>query len=279
VLVLASMEADKLPAYSLNPRVDLPSQDEENDKKGARRGGNSTAKKEKKSRPMTQTPTAMAPQYTEFKELDSLQPPLSQTMAMAAGVTLREGDVEKSGPPPSDGMRMTRKEFASLASMSEVVTDAVAVDQVEDTPAPPIDESELSPPVDDVRGLSPSASGNQLEEVESPTRIDSAEDFNMKILKATNWGANPLPREYAPPALPGRTMDKTLSIGPRARAPRQRPNVFTGTSRHKPLPAVNASPEIRTGGKLPHIEASPVQGSVMVNNDAAVRAGLRSGYG
>lgn len=143
VIVLEPLAPDKLPAFKAQPRLELIEDAAPAGKKGGRRS--SVARTSRVSR-VEYKPVA------GFQELDSLQPPLVESMVMREGVTLRDGDaVKEGGARSSDPLRMSRLEFQSMqgGSPRKVPADAAAA-----TPADPASGKETpssapppSPPV------------------------------------------------------------------------------------------------------------------------------------
>ena len=167
VIVMEDMHADKLPAFQQQPRLAL--------------GGGGGKKKRGKEAPAKGGARIDFGNSATFNQLDSLQPPLLESMNVQAGVLLRQGEASKGGEPRQfEGDRITKDEFEEMAntiggfSPRRPVADAAkpAADPLESSApaspqkAPPVavtgqgaplavrpEFMPLSPPPDEKQGL------------------------------------------------------------------------------------------------------------------------------
>jgi len=112
VIVMEQVQPDKLPPFRLQPRAELGAKPQAAAvlgrlSVGGKGGGRRSVGKNKIDFGAN----------TAFKELESLQPPLLETMAVREGVTLKQGEITKGGEPrAADPNRMSRKDFEASIS-------------------------------------------------------------------------------------------------------------------------------------------------------------------
>ena len=135
IIVMEPMNADRLPAFQQQPRLGLAAEKAPNARKKAlAKGGGGKA--------MGRIDFGGS---ATFKQLDSLQPPVTETMNVERGVLLRQGDATKDGGPREfEGERITRSTFEELAnstggflSRKPVAADAAAAASNPVEPVPP----------------------------------------------------------------------------------------------------------------------------------------------
>mmetsp|Transcript_28962 Transcript_28962/g.79133 ORF Transcript_28962/g.79133 Transcript_28962/m.79133 type:complete len:287 (+) Transcript_28962:249-1109(+) len=157
VIPLEDLKPDKLPPYLQMPRLALVEDEpfggkgkEKPTAKGGRKGG---------GRP----PKIDFGRNTGFKELDSLQPPLVESMAIREGVKLIEGEATKGGEPRSAiPDKMSRAEFEARMSgegdtgaAKKSMADAASVSDNPTEPPPPPDPTPPSLKGSDAAGQMP----------------------------------------------------------------------------------------------------------------------------
>eukprot|EP00741_Cyanophora_paradoxa_P018320 tig00000204_g17689.t1 len=128
IIVISTLEPDKLPSGSVNPRVALqPTAEEEAAAAAAaeraKRGGRGAPPKkdpptaeQKRAAAAAKKRAAEGPygQRDVVLHAAASQPPVIETITMKAGVTLRDGGRTKAGPrPPPDERHMSRKDFTA----------------------------------------------------------------------------------------------------------------------------------------------------------------------
>ena len=228
VILVDGVKPERLPAFKQNPRVELAQKaPEAPSAKGAggrqaRRG--STQRNDGGGKPRIDFGRGA----TSFEPLDTLQPPLLDSMVMTHGVTLREGEASKAGGNRTfDEGRMSRKDYDLFSRTT--VGERTQMTDVAEQPIEP------APPTVDP----------------SPPLAHDPDDINMQLM-AKDWGVNPPVREVpTPPRRPRRSPP--LNRRPRAQvrpAPlphKQKPALSTrareGTmgTEHLPPPIYPAS--------------------------------------
>ena len=119
--------ADKLPAFQQQPRLALTQGGPRKKKGGHGAGGKGSGARIDFGGAAT------------FKQLDSLQPPLMESMKVQAGVLLKQGEASKGGDPRQfDGERITREQFEQLANMSGGFSPRRPVADAAKAPADPL---------------------------------------------------------------------------------------------------------------------------------------------
>ena len=122
IIVMEAMSADRLPAFQQQPRLGLAAEKPNARKKALGKGGGKALGRIEFGNSAT------------FKQLDSLQPPVTETMAVERGVLLRQGESTKGGEPREfDGERISRATFEELANSTggftarrQIASDAAA---------------------------------------------------------------------------------------------------------------------------------------------------------
>lgn len=235
VIVIEQVNPERLPPYQYVPRPSMapePQMSAQDKKKAARRA--SAAK--------GAAPGARFTKPGTYEELDSLQPPLSETITMREGVTLRQGESLTSGPVPTvNPNRMSRKDFETFVSTaaadqsSAPANAALGNPALPPTPLPPIptETAALSPPggLAATGGLDGSATGILAG--------DTANDVNLQLM-AKDWGNNPPQKDFKPARKPRYAANptKTIGLGP-ASLPRERGGTAVAT--HLPPPMLPAT--------------------------------------
>jgi len=119
IIVMEDMFPDRLPPFQQQPRLGLQAEKQRN-----KRG---------KPQPARGTKVEFGSSVA-FKQLDSLQPPVTETMSVNKGVLLKFGEATKGGEPREfDGERISRSTFQELANSTggfsarrPIATDAAA---------------------------------------------------------------------------------------------------------------------------------------------------------
>mmetsp|Transcript_27684 Transcript_27684/g.67128 ORF Transcript_27684/g.67128 Transcript_27684/m.67128 type:complete len:507 (-) Transcript_27684:269-1789(-) len=175
---------DKLPAYQQAPRIAVSEA-----AKPATKGTSAVSKSTRKGGNKLKVDFTKPP---GFKELDSMQPPLIDSMVVREGVKLIEGDAVKGGEPlPSVPERMSRKEFELKVMGGGADTGMAASRSVTDAASFHADES-LMQPSTATEPFSPSIGGRMA--VEEPSAQDPAMLPVYKPTSHTSLGRGTEPR-------------------------------------------------------------------------------------
>jgi len=247
VIVLSKVDPEKLPAYSVGPRVSLLPTEEELEQmevEAAKEGnGKTRSSTEKKKKKKDKKPAEL--EYVQ-QNVEG-QPSMMETMKMSSGVTLREGNSIKPGPrvaPVED--RISRRDFMSkIGSQGEQMGGVLLKT---DTPvSSTVASHRMSTGAGDSMNLAASAvtgADSELDWTLDATPIipppeappATPPDVSEYLVSAPDWGLNPPPKEpYQPPSQPPKVSDRQreLTLGKVSRLPRDRP--FVASSGAKKL--------------------------------------------
>lgn len=249
VIVIETVNPERLPAYETAPRAGMahePKPEPVKGKKGSRRP------------PPATTSVLRFNQPGKYEELDSLQPPLSESMVMREGVSMTQDGSLTSGPTRAvDAQRMSKKDFEAFVQTASLAEAALpsnpVVSQLEpSTPLPAIPQD---------------AGAESYGDATSILGGDTANDVNLQLM-AKDWGVNPPQREVnsanRPRSKPNTTQ--TLGVG-RARLPRERGG--TGVTEHLPPPLLPATAGWGLGSTFGGIAEEPGGGPPPLSGNAA----------
>lgn len=249
VIVIETVNPERLPAYQYATRSGMahePMPEAVKGKKGTRRP------------PPAKTPVLRFNQPAKYEELDSIQPPLSETMTMREGVSMTQDGSLSSGPArAADPLRMSKKDFESF-----VQTASLAEDMAADPSNPVASQLEPSTPLPAI----PPAGSEEYGDAAGSPGGDAADDINLQLM-AKDWGVNPPQREVnaanKPRYKPNTTQ--TLGVG-RARLPRERGG--TGVAEHLPPPLLPATAGWGLGATYGGIPEEPGGGPPPLSGNA-----------
>eukprot|EP00736_Rhodelphis_marinus_P002226 Rmarinus@m.2691 len=247
ICFLHNMNPERLPAQCIPTRTTIAQEGAEQEKEGARKSNRPSAvsndkKKKKKGKKTPLVSISQAEPF--FKELKSIQPPMTNTIRMVSGVTVREGSNVKAGPViAADKNHMSRSEYLSLSVLSttdvpnapqqlrkDSLADGVvfSVPQPQPSspqppPGPPLAAPRESPERPDRLGTAESRALSRASQRSGATsepdwlldgkQVDSdghertsyaREEFDKSILDSTNWGANTAAENFVPRLPPPR---------------------------------------------------------------------------
>lgn len=190
VIVMEDLHPDKLPAYQQQPRLALGGggRQKKRGKEGASKGGaridfGNTA---------------------SFKQLDSLQPPLMESMKVQAGVLLKQGEASKGGEPREfEGDRITKEQFEQMANTAggfsprRPVADAAkpAADPLDS--AAPASPAQKAPPVVAANEGAPPAMRPEFMPLSPPP----GENQGLRNSSIRERGGMPTKNKLPPPSL------------------------------------------------------------------------------
>jgi len=135
VIVMEDVSADRLPAFQQQPRLGLSGQPPTSTP-APPRGGKSV---KGKGGIVKKGGSLEFGGSSTFKQLDSLQPPLMESMNVGLGVTLKQGEVSKGGEARVfDGERMSKAVFEQLANSAGGFTRRSVGDQATSASGDPL---------------------------------------------------------------------------------------------------------------------------------------------
>jgi hypothetical protein len=250
IIMLESVNTERLPSQDVNLRVGLWSEADAEEPPPKGRKGRKGKGKKKQGR---NTP-AQHEQSGSITTAGALQGPVAETINMGVGALLRSGENEKRGPPrPKDPHRMSRKDYAQmLASMggfedtglgdtTKTWDDAKPEDSDED-------EDEEEEDVDWMEDARP-ATPDEEPEADIPVALKNHMEFNQSIVGASDWGMAGAPQAFRPTDPPDKTkvpVQRAMAVGERPRMPRERaydkvPGIKTSEMKRLPAPVFPAS--------------------------------------
>jgi len=232
VIVIEQVIPERLPPYQFIPRPSMAPEPQMSaqDKKKLALAKRAAAK-------AGSGPGTRFTKPGSYEELDSLQPPLAETIVMREGVTLRQGESLTSGPVAAvNPNRMSKKNFETFVSTaaadqsSAPANTALGMPALPPTPLPPI-PAETASPMAATGGLEGGATGILAG--------DTANDVNLQLM-AKDWGNNPPQKDFRPARKPRYAANptKTIGLGP-ASLPRERGGTAVAT--HLPPPMLPAT--------------------------------------
>jgi len=249
VIVIETVNPERLPAYQYATRAGMahePKPEPVKGKKGSRRP------------PPATTSVLRFNQPGKYEELDSLQPPLSESMTMREGVSMTQDGSLSSGPTRAvDPSRMSKKDFESFVQTASLAADVAAI------PSNPVaSQLEPSTPLPAI----PPAGSEDYGDAAGILGGDTANDVNLQLM-AKDWGVNPPQREVNSAKKPRSKPDTTQTLGlGRARLPRERGG--TGVAEHLPPPLLPATAGWGLGSTFGGIPEEPGGGPPPLSGNA-----------
>eukprot|EP01048_Picozoa_sp_COSAG05_P000665 COSAG05_NODE_19_length_34900_cov_72.237464_15_plen_596_part_00 len=226
IIMLESVNTERLPSQDVHLRVGLWSEADEETEDPLKAKKAARGKKGRKVQPSASPTKSVG----SIVSAGAMQGSSVETIIMESGVVLRSGETEKKGPPSKrDPMRMSRKDYAKLLSgsgtfpepMAETAktwgTEGLSGDEEEEE-----EEEEEADWMADARPATPP----EQEEEELPPALANHMEFNQSIVGSADWGQVGAPAVYRPVQPPGKELlevQHTAAIGHRTRIPRERP--------------------------------------------------------
>jgi len=277
VIIIKPPNPSKMPSYINEPDIFVSTAAEERGGLGTRsasrgsgtatpsspkRGSSASPSKKKKRSKNQEDPEQF------FRESDSQQPPLVNTMDLKTGVTLTEGEQKKAGPRAEDNpKRMTRSAFLmhqTLVDEDEQAGTAEPMGEGGNGGGPespskmeakigsatsPEMEAKIANAMKDMDIMG--GGTRALSSAGGMSTADELNDENLKLISAADWGANPAQaREPNKPPLVHKPTNRerflTLGHGGDARD-RKYMNKVAGSSPTRMPPPLNVGSVVGHG--------------------------------
>lgn len=172
---------ERLPPYKLYPGIGLHTG--EDDAPSAPKKASKAAKAAVKSSGSSDGPPQMSLAAASYQPLNSMQPPLMDSLQVREGVTLRESEaVKEGGSRPVDPQRMSRKDFELFTRTAQANAEAL---MAADPAVGAVDPMTLETPL-----------------VGSPLVDGAAASPNTTHQQPKGWGQNPPMQQVVPPRQP-----------------------------------------------------------------------------